>query len=185
MPITREQREAIYQQLGIESNDLGCIMLNTEPIKVSDVVSEEELYYSLDQHNHKYTQGIVSESVPHITLLFGLMESGQYWKKQVEAALEGWELPEVEIESVSHFESSDPKEPYYCVIAKLVVSPELKEGNTRMRILPHIDTFPDYLPHITLAYIKQDEDILSEVELLLNSRLAGKKMKVVGVNYGD
>jgi 2'-5' RNA ligase len=185
MSLTREQISNIYQQLAINTDTLGCIMLDVEPLKVSDVIAPDELYYSTGPIGGKYTQGIVSETVPHVTVLFGLMQSGRIWKQQVDEALEGWSLPSLEIASVTFFDNSTPEEQYYCVVAELELTPELLEGNSRLRILPHCDTFPVFRAHITLAYIKHDEAILNEILTVLNSRFAGKQVKALGLNYGD
>jgi hypothetical protein len=48
----------------------------------------------------------------------------------------------------------------------------------------HLDTFPDYKPHITLAYLKADSDWQAHVEPL-SERLRGTSVNVTGLNYGD
>ncbi len=185
MAVSAQQFSKVYEQLGINVGDLGCIMLNTEPLKVSDIVPEEALYFANDKVNHKYVDGIVSEDKPHVTLLFGLMESGPTWKKQIDEVLEGWALKTVEVSNVSFFESNYDDEQYYCLVAELTLTPKLVEGNSRLRLLPHIDTFPEYKAHITLAYIKQDATLRDELLYALNNRFAGAQVKVTGLNYGD
>lgn len=187
MPVSKQVVEQVYQELGIEFDNLGCVMLDVEPIKVSDVISEDELYYSPDPVGGKYTQGIVSETLAHVTLLFGLMESGVKWKPQVDELLDGWNVPSVEIESVSHFPSANPGvEPYYCIVAKLKVTPGLLDGHERLENLPHISSFGDeYIPHITLAYIKQNDAVLYDVQNALGFRLVGMSIRVLGTNYGS
>ena len=67
--LSAQQYASVYQELGIDTNNLGCIMLNTEPLKVSDILSPDELYYA-NNDEHKYVSGIVSETVPHLTVLY-------------------------------------------------------------------------------------------------------------------
>src|SRR3712207_8228254 len=67
----------LFRSLGIDLSKLGCIMLDTEPIKVSDIIPENSLYYA-DPEKLKWVQGVVSEKVPHVTLLYGLMRSEEH-----------------------------------------------------------------------------------------------------------
>lgn len=181
----KQQIQDIYREMGIDSNNLGCIMLNTEPIKVSDVIDPDDLYYSDDEQGGKYTQGIVSEVVPHCTLLFGLMESGQTWKKYVDAVLDGWSINALGIESVGFFEGTDPNNSYYCLVAHVFADNNLVEGHTRLIKLPHCDSFATYSPHITLAYIKHDPAKRDAYIDALNARIGLQRIKVLNINYGD
>ncbi len=174
----------VYEDLGINVQMLGCIMLNTEPLKVSDVIDKDHLYFAADPAQYKFVNGIVSETVPHVTLLFGLMRSGPEMKKHVDAVLDDWTLPALEVEEVSFFESKIPTEPYYCLIAKIKTSDELLEGNARLRLLPHVDTFPEYHPHITLAYIKKDETLRDLYIDLLNTKFKDNSVEPKDINYG-
>lgn len=173
--------EDVYVDLGIDLGELGCIMLDTEKIVVSDVINEAD-YYTSDKH--EYVAGNVSENVPHVTLLYGLMNSGEAMRKHVDAVLDGWTIANVEINEVGFFYSKDPAEGYVAIVAHIKVNGALYEGNARLRMLPHIDTFPEYKPHITLAYVTDKSDYQNYIETL-NERLAGKTIKVVSVNYGD
>jgi hypothetical protein len=175
-------QQQIYAELGIDTHQLGCIMLDTEPIKVSDIIDPDDLYFSDDA---PYVAGIVSETVPHCTLLFGLMQSGQTWKSVVDLALSGWSIDSVGIDEVSYFDGADDDNAYYCIIARLFPSSQLVEGNSRLRQLPHVDNFSTYLPHITLSYIKKDEVKRDSYIKQLNDRLMLKSVGVKGLNYGD
>jgi 2'-5' RNA ligase len=103
-------------------------------------------------------QGIVSGNVPHCTLLYGLLRPGPELQKHVDAVLKGWKAEDVTIDDIAIFETSQDDEACVCIVALLVVTDELAEANARLRLLPHIDTYPDYKPHITLAYLKADSD---------------------------
>lgn len=177
--VSSRQFPQVYEDLGIDTAELGCIMADTEPISVSEVIAPEDLYYSDDE---EFTQGIVSESVPHVTLLYGLISSGPAMKKHVDAVLDGWTLPDVQIETVTAFGSSD--DPYACLVAQLVPSEALIAANARLRLLPHIDTFPEYVPHMTLAYVKNDPEKVAEYVDTLGRRLSRMVVPIVGLNYG-
>lgn len=183
MALPIDKLSNLYEQMNLENKFQGCIMLDTSPIIVSDTLAQGDLYYSdAVEGSGKYTQGIVSESVPHCTLLFGLQESGQQWRTYVDKVLEGWEIPgSVAISRVDSFDKSE----YHCIVARLVPSTSLVEGHNRLRHLPHIDGFPDYKPHITLAYIKRDDVKRDRYIEQLNDKLALKRIPVAGINYGD
>jgi 2'-5' RNA ligase len=188
--ISSHSFKKVYEDLGINLSLLGCIMMDTEKLEVSDIIDESHLYFAADP-SHFWIKGIVSEVVPHVTLLYGLLRTGEEMMKHVNAVLEleeGADFPEhwprnLVIDSVSFFESQLPDEPYYCLIAN--INPmDLKGLNDRLRMLPHINTYPDYEPHITLAYIKKDETLRDGYLDLLNTRFKGKTVKTVGLNYG-
>lgn len=172
----------VYIDLGIDVGDLGCVMLDLEPLEVSDVIAEEDLYYSEDM---EFAQGIVSQEKCHCTLLYGLMSSGPAMKKHIDAVLDGWSLDQVEIAGVGYFESTSEENPYYCLIAELVVTSKLMEGNGRLQFLPSINTFIGYKPHITLAYIVKDEQKRDDYVKELNAKFVGATVPVVGLNYGS
>lgn len=166
----------VYENLGIDTNRLGCIMLDTEPIEVGSLIDPEDLYTDPED---EFAQGIISESTPHVTLLYGLISSGQAMRKHVDAVLAGWELGSVQIVHVTAFEGN----PDYTPLVAEVSTDGLDEGNARLRLLPHIDTFPEYRPHITLAYLKPNADVSGYVDALTR-RLALMQVKVTGINYG-
>ena len=88
----------MYAQLGIDTGKLGCIMIDTEPLVNSDIIPEEDYYYSEDQ---KWVQGNVSEEVPHVTLLYGLLRSGNELKKHIYTVLDGIERSDFSLISLN------------------------------------------------------------------------------------
>lgn len=173
----------VYEDLGIDAGRLGCIMIDVEKIPVSDVIPADALWFKEDEPD-SHTQGAVSENEPHVTLLYGLMRSGLELKKHVDAVLTDWSEEFVTIDKVDFFYSNDPHDKYITIIALVKVTDELLEANGRLRMLPHIDTFATYKPHITLAYVKESSDWKEYIDTL-NSDLAGLNVPVTGLNYGD
>lgn len=182
--INSNQFPDVYTALGINVNSLGCIMLDTDPVEVTDMVTQgkADLYYAANEQ-HFWIQGAVAETGAHVTLLYGLLEHGLKLKPLVDIVLADWTPPLLEIESVGSFTSPYVDEPYACIVAHIKVTPELLEGHARLELLPHINTFTQYRPHLTLAYVKKDaeEKWLSQV----GDQLNGKKLAVTKINYGE
>lgn len=192
MTLNSRQFPEVYQQLGYNLDTLGCIMLDVESFDITKHVpgGEADLYTHPDPAKFWF-KGAVGEQNAHISLLYGLLENGNTWRKQVDTVLAGWIPPLIEIEQISFFEGSLPGEDYSVIIGKVKVSDELLEGHHRLQLLPHIDTFAGYTPHVTLAYIKNGP---SGVEWAKDARekwvmsLAGKlprALEVTGINYGS
>ena len=182
----------VYEWLGINLNKLGCVMLDLEPIRMPthiiqehetgvqvnfDAFLKEYLYYANNKERF-WIDGYVADKVPHITLLYGLLEEAKNYAPHIEKVLAGWKLNEVEIDHFGYFDSPYPDEPYYCVVAHIKVTPELLEGHHRLEFLPHINTFAEYKPHMTIAYIKKDNKMRDNFIEDLKKEFSGKKMKV-------
>lgn len=175
--------EDVYKDLHISRLNLGCVMMDTENLP-DFKISEEILYYSPNPEM-KYVQGQVSERSPHVTLLYGIQPGVKKW--HVDRVLDGWEMPKVSVESVGHFDPELPSDPYYCMVAHLDVEP-LLEAHQRLSFLPHVNTYPDYKAHLTLAYIdkrKITEDEFFNLKRDLYHYLSGVTLSPLGINYGS
>lgn len=180
--LSAHQFKQVFEDLGYDLSKLGCIMLDTEPLKIE--IPPKKQYFAKDKARF-WIDGVVCDKTPHVTLLYGLLRNGHELKKHVDAVLEGWKIKDVEIADVSYFDSPYEDEEYYCIVAHLVISSDIIDGNSRLKFLPHIDTFPGFKAHITLAYIKKDEDYRNRIISQLDSELEGKRLKVLNLNYGD
>lgn len=174
--LSSHQFTDMYKELGIDVTELGCVMLDVEPIHVLQMVenAEDDLYFTKDPKKF-WIKGAVAEKTAHATLMYGLLEHATKMRKYINRVLKDWTLRSVEVESVGKFDSQYPDEPYYCVVAHLKVTPRLLEGNERLKFLPHINTFAGYKPHITLAYIKKDDKILNKWTTTLGRELKGRR----------
>lgn len=182
--LSSHQFKAVYDSLGLDVNKLGVVMLDTEPIHVNELVTKPDLdlVYAANP-DHFWIRGAVAETGAHVTLLYGLLQHGTKWRSQINGVLDGWSLDEVEIERVGYFENQLPDEDYVCIIAHIKVTPQLLEGHQRLSFLPHVNTFAQYRPHLTLAYIKPEAKNRWLREL--GTSLVGKKLATTQINVGE
>jgi len=182
--ISASQFPQVYVDLGIDPGKLGCVMLNVEPIQVSDLILYDDLYMA-DPEKHPHMLGIISETEAHVTLLYGLLRSAMELKKHIDAVLDGWTPQDVTISNIDVFPSNHPDESYVTLVAKLEMTPNLVEANSRLKLLPHIETYPlGYQPHVTICYLNTSSDYQGYVQKL-NQAFQGKTVKALGINYGD
>lgn len=176
--------EQVYKDLGINLDTLGCVMADIEPGPgMTGHGGASGLYYAKDKTRF-WINGWVADKNPHVTLLYGLLKSGREYAEQISAVLDGWKMDEVEIEDIGYFDSPYEDEPYYCIIAHLKVTDQLLDAHTRLQFLPHINTFNQYRPHMTIAYINKDEEMRDRLLKTFNKLWAGKKLKVKpGISY--
>ena len=180
--LNSHQFEEVYKILGINLDTLGCIMLDIKPIEAT-FIDDNILYYAKDKKKF-WINGYVFNKTAHLTLLYGLLESGLKQKKLIDVVLNGWRMDSIEVEAISSFDSPYKDEPYYCIVAKVKTTDNLLEGHRRLEFLPHINTFTGYKPHLTLAYIKKDLRKRGEIIADFYSLLVAKKLEVKGINYG-
>jgi 2'-5' RNA ligase len=180
----------IERVTGVTQYGRGCIMLDIE----GPLVTEKEIrgfglepYFS-ENPKLSYIKGVVGEKNAHVTLLYGLLDTGEDWKEAVDAVLEEWITPlTIQIDEISTFPSTNEGEDYTVLIGKVQVTDDLLEGRALLSFLPHINTFTDYSPHVTLAYIKgKEEDVraseaFKEAQIFL---LSETELNVIGLNYG-
>lgn len=172
----------VYNALGIDLTKLGVVMLDVDPFPVTELVTDGEAdLYESDNPNHFWIRGAVAESTAHTTLLYGLLS--RELKPFINTVLTGWTIPPLEVEGIGSFESTFPEEPYSCIVAHIKPTPELLEGHKRVSLLPHINTYTEYQPHLTLAYVKVEarEKWLAE----LGEFLRGRELTVNRINYGE
>lgn len=197
--LSAHQFPAVYEALGIDLKKLGCIMLDLAPLPVSNRLIQEPFegaVVNLDGFVNSiahvspdpakfWIKGVVSDE-PHVTLLYGLLTPGNEspMKELVPQMLEGWNMEWVQIDHVSFFPSPYPDEPYWCIVAHLKMTDELVEGNERLKMLPHVNTFPGYKAHITIAYIKSTEAERDWLIEELNRDFKGANVRVERLNFG-
>ena len=109
----------------VDVDNLGCIMIDTETIKVTKFVDDGEADLLPPTDGHE--RGAVAERSAHVTLLLGLLENGNVWKDKVDTVLEGWGLDSVTIKDVTAFDLGDS----YAIVGLIKKTPELTDGHER------------------------------------------------------
>lgn len=149
--------EEVYTDLGINLKTLGCVMLGTE-VPDTSFIKDEDLYYTHNPELFWVNGRAMGNS--HITLKYGLLPEVR--RKHVDKVIDGLPLPErLSGTGLMKFDSPYPDEPYDCIvleIGKYAWTPgaeELMDLHNHLNYLPHINTFPDYKPHVTLAYVRK------------------------------
>ena len=131
-----------------DGKSYGCIMVEFDmPEQLCQSVIkrlglESDVY---DDDSKEY--GI--ETKPHVTLLYGIHEdvSLDEIKKHLPSISEMTAI----ISGISHFKCND-----YDVLKFDIDSPKLHEINKNIcDNVPFTNEFPDYIPHMTIAYLKK------------------------------
>lgn len=147
----------IYEDLGIDLRTLGCVMLKTEQPDTS-FIDDEDLYVSPDPAKFWIRGRVAGDS--HVTLRYGLLPSVR--QQHVRRILDDVHLPQqLCVTDLQRFDSPYDDEPYECIVARvessnaLIGGWELQEINAALSLLPNVNTFANYKPHVTLAYVKE------------------------------
>lgn len=123
----------------------GCLMLKTELknwSKFLNLIDDNDLYDDETNHYGK-------EKEVHVTVLYGLHE--EVMLQDIKNILHDVELPiSATVVGVSIFDNKD-----YDVLKFELKSNELTKLNKLLKKLPFTSNFPDYKPHMTIAYLKK------------------------------
>lgn len=146
---------------GMSVTDLECVMLDIPPLDVREAfgpdLKEKHFFYG-KVPELKFAQGPVAEKGAHVTLLFGIHPSPTY-TEDVLAALDGWVPEALFVRKASYFPSTVEGQDYKCIVLEVAPSANLFVARKRLEQLTYTTEFPEYRPHITLAYIKGDKNV--------------------------
>lgn len=130
------------------------------------------------------------EKEPHVTLLYGIHDGGEHDELPKEKLAEVIDISKksldeaVILKGVSAFENDE-----YDVLKFDAESLALREANKKLSDFPNSNTFPDYKPHVTIAYLKSGKakdyiekfkdlkDIEVEPEKIVYSRPNGSRVE--------
>lgn len=141
------------QRRGLVVSRLGCVMQDVEPVDLSAL--PDEWCYTSPHPDRRWISGKqVGEA--HVTLLYGLLDNANTIREDVDEVLDGWEPGTISASDFEVFPSPFEDEPYSCIVARLDVTDNLLDAHARLSLLPHVNTYPTYKPHVTLAYVHKD-----------------------------
>ena len=179
----------IYKDLSIEVPKLGCVMLDVKEMPqdpYKEQMDERDIFYTSENKDRFWIDGYVAGKTPHITLLYGLLAPAYKQKARIEEVLAGWRVKNVTVGKIGYFPSPYRDDPYFCIVGHIVVTPELLEGHQRLELLPHVNTFPGYKAHITLAYVKADPEIRDFAITNFEAWLPGRDLPIAkDLNFGS
>lgn len=129
----------------INGYDYGCVMIDVPVSNWNEIISsiDKEDLYEVPGENF----GV--QERPHLTLLYGLHE--EVTLDQVKSIFENFNGDiEIEVDGIDIFENKD----FDVVKFNIKPTKSLKELNQKLSELPNSNQYPDYKPHITIAYVK-------------------------------
>ena len=130
----------------------GCVMLDS---KISDW--EEKHIGGIDPKDvyiKPYDDSYGLEDNPHVTIIYGIHEDEIDPEVVMEVIKKNMKPVTVTIDNISIFSKNE----YDVVKYDVPVTDQLKEYRNKFeKTFPNTQTFPEYHPHITLAYVKPGE----------------------------
>jgi 2'-5' RNA ligase len=127
-------------------NEYGCLMIYLDVDKthwesIQNMIDDDDLYEPKDDPSYG------REKEPHATILFGLHEDVK--DEDIEKEIDKVKSPKVKVKGISSFKNKD-----FEVLKYDIDSKDMHNLNKVFKKFPHTNTFPDYHPHITIAYLK-------------------------------
>jgi 2'-5' RNA ligase len=139
-------------------------------IDFANEIPEKELYTKEEDPNNRYGR----ETEPHVTVLYGLKTTDP---KEVKKLIENYGDVELTLGKTSLFKQDE-----YDVLKVDVESKELRELNKKLKEnLDYESDFPNYKPHLTIAYLKPGEG----QKYVGDNRFDGQKIKLSEILFAD
>lgn len=142
----KEEIKRIKTLMNLNENkqvyDYGCVMLyfNDDNIKeMYGKINPEDLYVEGD--------GFGLETEPHCTLLYGLHP--EVTLEDIESVLDNYTYYTCKAHNLSIFENE-----LYDVLKYDIKGDGLRQTNEELKTFPYTSNYPNYNPHMTIAYLK-------------------------------
>lgn len=162
-------------KLGVDLADLVTVMLEFGDNPVVDCLDRSWAYKS-SKPELAHVNGIQTRL--HTTLRHGLLPGVD--TSDIAEVLHDWCKPRLIIDKFDVFPSQVDGEPYTCIYGSTRMPVRgLVEAHERLGMLPHVNTHPQYMPHVTLAYVKRryEAEALRALDVC-NFPLIGRHIKV-------
>jgi len=149
-PAAQSLLENIKKDLGEQKREFSCVQLEApketadKVLEFSKSISDDEIY--VDPKDPSFGR----EEEPHVTLKFGLHTDES---KDLEPVLKGEKVLTAKLGKTDIFASKEGAP--YDVVYVTIESEDLKRLNKKISdSMEHTDTQPEYIPHMTVAYVK-------------------------------
>jgi len=133
------------QERNATAYEFGCVLLELDLPgweKITSFIDPADLYQPEDGRH-----GL--ETNPHLSLKFGL--EANVSPQAVAEIIDKYPLTQkIQIEKIDLFQNNE----FEVVKFKVVPNPEIIQLNQELSKLPNQDKFPNYIPHLTIAYVK-------------------------------
>jgi 2'-5' RNA ligase len=131
-------------------HEFGCAMIELKHEnflkmfnEVTSKIDEKDVYEEPGQTTH----GI--ENNPHLTLLYGFEKEVNI--ENIKSKLQGFKDITIEIDGVDFFENEN----YDVLKFNVKLTKQLEDIHNKLSELPNQDKYPQYRPHITIAYLNK------------------------------
>src|SRR5579862_8105873 len=146
-------REMLLERAVSQEERLGCLMAMVDSSVCSTlmefgkkIIKDEDIYH---QVNEKGEDEYGREHECHVTIRYGFTKDLN--ELEVRQLLAGRKKFNVKVTGLDIFDSN----PEFDVVKFVIESPVLTQLNMLTQIYPNKTDFPDYHPHLTLAYVKK------------------------------
>lgn len=183
-------REDMLASIGVDIKNLGFVGLTFDPLPVREIlhgmswgvdIIDSDYVYAPEGDYRTWVNGPVAETGAHATAKYGLLTPA-HAQKEIINKLIGWPRNvSVTIVDIEVYPSPYDDLPYGCLVARLG-GDDLSEMNAALSILPHVDSFAQHKPHLTLAYLRPE--VATYAGIPEASCLIGKHLRVTGIDYG-
>ena len=134
--------ETAEAQAFAEDDYTGCVMLSLDPAYVPEVqIDQADLSFMEDGSGGR-------EQYPHVTLLYGIDKNLPVDLVKEKISYSG---EDVTVDRMDLFENEDAD----VLIFRMKPDGFLGESNASLKTLPNRNDHPDYIPHMTIAYLKK------------------------------
>tara|TARA_R110000851_G_scaffold11862_1_gene41235 strand:+ start:343 stop:927 length:585 start_codon:yes stop_codon:yes gene_type:complete len=169
--IKEELRKQLLEKKG-ETHEYGCVMLHFNTPKKS----WDELQALIDDEDVYNVDGDKSygrEDEPHVTLLYGTLPS--VTDNEIKEILYSEPTPKVSIKNISLFENDKFDVLKFDANGKI-----LNNLNKKLSEIPNENSFPDYIPHLTICYLKsgKGEKVIKILKNLFDLKEFNEKLKI-------
>lgn len=159
--------------------EYGCLMIYVKFPNWQAFTNSIDKSILYEPQNERY--GI--ETDPHITILYGIHDNvGDRDVVNLFSDIKKTDFDLI-LKGIDCFKNKD-----YDVLKLNVKSEKLNQLNNIAKTLPHTNTFPDYKPHLTIAYLKSGygdsfsnpnfQTKLIEIDKIVYSKPNGEKISI-------